>query len=271
MSEVPEAAVPVPSSDDYPYVHVGHGISVARKSWGMLVVLREPLACGIPEGVPQPLDVDTQTGRRTVELSHDDDSLERVVAATYDPGSGLGDDDGATGDQWEEFNADLDRFLARLHERAPIAVAIRSVVDGEAADFLSPWHTWSCHQLPRFLPFLAETLSGVKGDRRYLKHACRLWREWNASLPVAQQLSAIDVLPTGVREVFARFGGLPQPDLKEVELLLSTYSYAPDVLATLLGGADTSLGSLLQRDDVRALLTEAADDSGSRSAVRDDR
>ncbi|MBK9031052.1 MAG: hypothetical protein IPL61_06910 [Myxococcales bacterium] len=79
MLRAPEA------SAERPYLHVGHGVSCARKTWGLVAILREPLRAPIKGlGAPVALDtIEAKVGERVVVLLHDADSLQWVVAATY--------------------------------------------------------------------------------------------------------------------------------------------------------------------------------------------
>ena len=202
---------PPPSSSAYPYVHVGHGISAARKTWTIAVVLRDAAdkrALGSIER-PDPLD-GIAVGGHGFTVGHDSDSLQWVVAAAY-PGPGTRADKGeATGEQWQAFNADVDAYLARVHERFPIACVIRTV-DDEYSTELSAWHAWSCLELPRILPFVASVLD----EHWYLEHALDLWRGWFADHTLAEQQALVAALDADARAIFDEHGGVPEPAERE--------------------------------------------------------
>ncbi len=194
----------------YPYLHVGHGVSAARKSWGLVAILREPLEA--PLGrlcVAPPLDtIEEVVGDPAIVMLHDSDSLQWVVAATYPEPGPRADRGEATAAQWQAFNDDVDQTLARLHARQPIAAVIRPVDDEYGTD-LSAWHTWSMHALPRYLPFL--DASG-HAARWYVEHACVLWRGWLADQSLSDQTRVLAKLSAGARRVLDALGGVPKPE-----------------------------------------------------------
>jgi hypothetical protein len=132
-----------------------------------------------------------------------------VVAATYPGGGPRADQGEATDAQWKAFNDEIDAYLAHVHAASPIAVVIRPI-DDEYSTELSPWHAWSCRELPRFLPFLAAALS-KKAASWYLRHACELWREWLAELALDEQKQIIAALDADARAVLKQHGGVPKP------------------------------------------------------------
>jgi len=195
-------------TEGYPYIHIGHGLTAARSEWSMVLVLRSPLDGALPGAVPVPLNqVWASPGSRLVELGHIG-SLETAVAGGYPGGSDPAHSDEATPEQWLAFNTDVDEFLDRIHRTAPIEVAIR-LVDEEYGTRLSDWHTWSCGQLLPVLPELATQLMSMEYGRRYLREACRLWRENNAKLPIADQAAAIAAIPHSAWSVFTSYDTAP--------------------------------------------------------------
>lgn len=198
------------SSPDHPYLHVGHGISAARKSWGLLVVLRDPLPAPLTDLVAAPpLDtVESKVGAHAVVLLHDSDSLQWAVAATYPEPGPRADKGEATGAQWQAFNEDVDATLARLHARHAIAAVIRPI-DDEYGTGVSAWHAWSMRELPRYLAFL---FAIGKPVRWYVEHACDLWRGWLREQPLADQETLIAALPADARPVLKALGGVPSPE-----------------------------------------------------------
>jgi hypothetical protein len=194
----------------YPFVHVGAGISAARKDWWLTVVFAQPIAAAtkpLIESAPPALD--SQLVRERVAIvGHNSDSLQWVVAAGY-PGKGPRAADGeATTRQWKAFNADVDAYLERLHRAAPITAVIRTV-DDEYSTELLPWHAWSCERLAPLLPELASVLT--RDDVAALEHACDLWRAWLADLAVKRQGEVLGALDAAVRAVLADNGGVPEP------------------------------------------------------------
>lgn len=234
VNRTPPAPV---SSADHPYLHVGHGVSAARKTWGLLVVLRDPLPAPLTKlAVPPALDtIEAKVGERTVVLMHDSDSLQWVVAATYGKPGPRANKGEATGDQWQAFNDDVDATLARLHARHPIAAVIRPI-DDEYGTGVSAWHAWSMRELPRYLAFLFAT-----GDatRWYVEHACDLWRGWLHEQPLADQEKVLAALPADALPVLKALGGVPsaeepekvapQPTLEEMEAAWAAIPEAADV------------------------------------------
>jgi hypothetical protein len=136
-------------------------------------------------------------------------SLQWVVAAAYEGGGTRADKGEATGAQWEAFNQEIDAFLAALHATHPIAVVIRTI-DEEYSTAVSPWHAWSCRELPPFLPFLGAALA-PKVHAWSLDHAIDLWRGWLEDLPLDEQKQIVGDLDAGAKAVLKKHGGVPKP------------------------------------------------------------
>ncbi|MBK9034946.1 MAG: hypothetical protein IPL61_27400 [Myxococcales bacterium] len=202
MLRAPEA------SAERPYLHVGHGVSCARKTWGLVAILREPLRAPIKGlGAPVALDtIEAKVGERVVVLLHDADSLQWVVAATYPSPGPRADQGEATGEQWAAFNEAVDATLQRLHQRQPIAAVIRPI-DEEYGTAVSDWHAWSMGEAPRYMRFL---YAAGRKARWYVEHACDLWRAWLGEQPLADQQRVIDALAPEARKVLRALGGVPQ-------------------------------------------------------------
>jgi tetratricopeptide (TPR) repeat protein len=196
------------AGDDYPFLHVGHGISAARKSWGLIVVLRDPLPERLKKiSAPEPLTATAKVGKRWISLDHDCDSLQWVVAAVY-PNPGPRADHGeATEQQWQAFNDDIDATLQRIHKRWPIGAVIRPI-DDEYGTKTSPWHEQSMADFPDYLPFLADAGKRVGW---YLEHACWLWADWLSHRPLAEQQQRLAALTPAQRKVLKHNGGVPKP------------------------------------------------------------
>jgi hypothetical protein len=198
----------------HPFVHVGAGVSAARKSWWLAIALRDPLEALAASAIkslalPKALDtLEARPGRHVVLAAHDADSLQWVVATSY-PGPGPRADQGEPTDvQWRAFNADVDAFLLRIHALAPVAVVVRTV-DDEYSTELSDWHTWSCRELPRYLPFLGAAFTAKDDD--WLEQASDLFRAWLATLPLDEQKHLLAHIGVDARAVLKKHGGVPKP------------------------------------------------------------
>jgi hypothetical protein len=211
-----DVAPPSPPSTEFPYVHVGHGVSAARKDWGFVIVLRDPADAAARAAIaklsrPEAMDtLEVERDARAIFVGHTSDSLQWVVAATYGGAGTRADKGEATSEQWQAFNRELDDFLAALHAKHPIAVVIRTI-DEEYSTDVSPWHAWSCRALAPYLPFLAAALSS-KSERWHLEHALDLWRGWLAEQPLDEQTAIIDDLDDAACDVLERNGGVPEPE-----------------------------------------------------------
>lgn len=207
--------MPKKAAPAYPFLHLGHGLSAARKDWSIAVVLREPLDGASHASVtklarPKPLDfLAAEVGSQTLCIGHCSDSLQWVVAASY-PNPGARADKGeATDKQWKAFNEDLDAYLTRLHTKASIAAVIRTV-DDEYSTVLSPWHEWTCRELSKSLGFVAQALKS-KSLLPFWEHGCELWRRWLAKQPLTEQQQVIAALEAPARAALERSGGVPKP------------------------------------------------------------
>jgi len=261
------------TTEKHPFRHIGAGVSAARKSWHVTVVLQSPAPRGIVSFVkkraPAEIDDVSVAGKHTVVLGHASDSLQWVVAARAEGGARSAEGE-ATDKQWRAFNHDVDALLMAMHEHAPIEVVLRTIDDEfiglrpmnvciirtptkgcEYGTALSTWHAQSCARLPDRLVWLSRHV-----DPPTLGIACAMWRAWASSLPGPKQDKAIAALDDETRAIFAEHGGVPEA---------AVTAPAPAVTAPSLQAYRARWDSLGHSDDAPAVFEAAF---GSDSALQ---
>ncbi|HUS29757.1 MAG TPA: hypothetical protein VMZ53_14735 [Kofleriaceae bacterium] len=215
----------------HPFPYVGSGIAAARKAMSCMVCFANPVPkaarAAIEKGAPSPLAGFFDWNDKLLVFGNDDDSLQWVVRATYDH---IRDEDDEfepdpelpSEAMWKEFNAELDRWLLRVHAKHPIALVIKPI-DEEYSTATDAWHDWTCERIPSLVLPLAEK----QLDEHSAQYIAEMWRMWIEGQPFDTQQKLVAALAPaekkalGARKVLVEpkppVAEIPAPTLEQVD------------------------------------------------------
>ncbi|MFZ5785823.1 MAG: hypothetical protein ACOY3Y_05220, partial [Acidobacteriota bacterium] len=223
---------------DHPFPFLGAGRTPRSSVFTLLVRFAQPPGKDDRRSVlaRAPAAGDARGGLRRRTATWDRAGLHLELSWLRPPARGKGA---------EDFSAQVETWLLRVHERAPIALALLG--DGNGT---SPWHEWSLTQIPGLLELFAPTarargrpgkleaglLHGLIAAAREAGQAVpEALEAWSA--PGRRELEALRRGDAGALHALLA-AHLPPPCSAELERLLAELRERPDDLELVLVCAD---------------------------------